>query len=153
MGRTLITHSARAQVSTLDEDVQEALDTAILNLSEDGGEPVELPTAPEGTEYFAVQPGKNAPVVLYRAVPEHEGGGWLVICLLSPKAYEDLIQLGKFLSSEPGARSVVKMTAAALIPQGQSQDPEDQWLARSVLSPQNPVLSRRKQPEPPISPF
>jgi hypothetical protein len=99
MGRTLITRAARLQVLALDDDARDAVNAAIEDLSEDSGESIDLPTAPEGAEYLAVPAGET--VILYREAPESQGGGLLVISLLSPDAYEELRRTSDFLTSQP----------------------------------------------------
>lgn len=126
MGQTLVTRTARNQIHALGDDERNAVDAAIGNLSEENGKHIDLPTTPEGTNYLAVKAhGDNTPVILYRAVPESEGGGWLVIRLVSPGDYHDLVQLQEFLAAQPGARSLIELTAQALTPRSKRTDPEN----------------------------
>jgi hypothetical protein len=114
MGQTLVTRTAQAQILALDDDGRDAVDAAIENLSEESGEPIELPAAPGGAAYLAMKTSDDTPVVIYRAVPEGEGGGWLILSLMSPDEYKDVLQLQEFLTGQPGARTLIEMTAGAL---------------------------------------
>jgi len=154
MGPTLITRTARLQLDALDDDGRDAVDAAIGNLSEENGEPVELVGGTEGTTYLAMKAsGDGMPVVIYRALPEDKGGGWLVLSLMSPDEYKDVIQLQEFLAGEPGARTLIELTTEALrshttVPSGHgAPSGQDYYISsrsRSTLTNAQQQVAKRK---------
>jgi hypothetical protein len=115
MGQPLVTRTAQDQILALDDDGRDAVDAAIEHLSEVSGELIDLPTAPQGTTYLAMKTsGGDTPVVIYRAASEREGGGWVILSLMSPDEYKDVLQLREFLAWQPGTRTLIEITAEAL---------------------------------------
>jgi hypothetical protein len=103
---TLVTRTAQEQILALDEDERDAVDAAIGKLGEESGEPIDLPGVPEGVTYRAVKTSGNAPVVIYRAVPEDEGGGWLVLSLMSRDEYRDVQRVRQWFARLTETRAI-----------------------------------------------
>lgn len=130
---TLVTRTARDQILALADDGREAVDAAIENLGEETGEPIDLPAAPEGTTYLAMKTsGDDTPVVIYRAVPEGEGGGWLVLSLMSPEEYKDVLELQKLLAEAPAAREMVEAVLAGVSAETSHGGPRPSGLSADV---------------------
>jgi hypothetical protein len=118
MGPTLVTRTARDQILALDEDGREAVDAAIEDLRVELGEPIDLPAAPEGTTYRAMKArGEDAPVVIYRAIRKGESGGCLILALMTPDEYKDVLELQKFLAEAPAVHEL-----AGGVPAGVSRE-------------------------------
>lgn len=118
MARTLVTRTAQDQILALDDDERDAVDAAVENLSEESGEPIDLPAALKGAAYRAIKTsGGDTPVVIYRAVPEGEGGGWLILSLMSPDEYKDVLEVQERLAEVPAARDLVETVLAGVSPE------------------------------------
>jgi hypothetical protein len=107
-----VTRTARIQINALDDAAAQSVDSAIQTLDKRTGEPIDLPSAPAGTSYLALptrrsQNDEPGPVIIYRPRLPREGGGWLVVSLLSPDEYRDVLRAEELVATSPAAREIV----------------------------------------------
>ena len=82
--------------------------------------------------------------MIYRPVPEDEGGGWLVLSLMSADEYQDVTELQELLTEAPAARSLLEAALAGVVSEKLRVKPRSivdmQWtgdvvVGNSYLSP------------------
>ena len=75
-------------IKALRADQANAVNAAIRTIGIEAGEPVDLPTAPDGYPYRAQRPHlASAPLVIYRESRQEEPGHFLVISLMTPEEF------------------------------------------------------------------
>lgn len=76
-------------IKALRADQANAVNAAIRTIGIEAGEPVDLPTAPDGYPYRAQRPNlASAPLVIYRESQRRkEPGDYLVVSLMTPEEF------------------------------------------------------------------
>jgi hypothetical protein len=99
-------------LSHLPEPQRAAVTAAIRNIGNASGIPLRGP-ADEGKRYMIVVPADDdrAPVVIYRELPEAEGGGYLVTGLGERETYNGAVK-PRFLET-PAGQALVSVAGAA----------------------------------------
>lgn len=76
------------RIDALPADQATAVRAAMHTIGVQRGEPIDLPTAPDGYSYMAQRPHlATAPLVIYRRSQPDEPGDWLVVSLMTPEEF------------------------------------------------------------------
>ena len=146
-------------INALPADQANAVRAAIRTIGIERGEPIDLPTAPDGFPYRAQRPHlATAPLVIYRESQPGEQGDYLVVSLMTPEAFrqqkrdelsaalrnpevrrEIAVAAGTAattVSAEPGTSRIAPSAGAATTRAARcSRPPHGSWIRTAPLSP------------------
>lgn len=90
-----------------------AVNRAIDRIGTVPGRRIDLPTAPPGTPYYALQTSNpGAPVVIYREMRKEEDGDYLVVSLMTPGQFRQQQEVEESgILDDPALRQEVRVVA------------------------------------------
>jgi hypothetical protein len=90
-----------------------AVNRAIDRIGTVPGRRIDLPTAPPGTPYYALQTSNpDAPVIIYREMRKEEDGDYLVVSLMTPSQFRQQQEVEESgVLDDPALRQEVRVVA------------------------------------------
>jgi hypothetical protein len=109
-----VTRAVAEQLGTYPEEARATIRRYMNSINENTvGKPVDIPGAPRGTRYLALEPEESAlPVIIYRPNLPSEGSGWLIAALLDRDTYAQQREAeSRGLLSNPTVRAGIRAAA------------------------------------------